>query len=434
MGRSLGLAAYLSISSTLELPARWILRSRTARGKEDPLRGQERFGRTGVPRPDGQLVWLHSASVGEVISILRVVEVMGQHRPDLRFLITTGTLTSAQLLQRRMPERTIHQYIPYDYTKAVNGFLDHWRPSVGIWTESELWPVLIYETHRRQIPLLFVNARMSRKSYRRWRWLPGISASLLRRFDLALVQDEYTGRYLNRLGLPADRLEVTNSIKMGAATLPVDEDAAAEFSKARGDRPVWLAASTHEGEEEIAGKAHATLEARYQDMLLIIVPRHPERGPDVAERLTRAGFRVSLRSAGGLPGKRDQIYVADTLGELGLWYRISPVSFVGGSLVQSGGHNPYEPALLESAIVHGPHVSNFQTDFRKLEDAGAARRIASDSELAEAIDACLDLEVASRMTKAALGLCAGGDAIVDKAVAAILDRLPSGASKMDEAT
>ena len=229
MGNSLGLAVYLVVSSKLEPLARRILRRRISAGKEDPERSGERIGQPGVPRPEGEIIWMHSASIGEVVSILRVIEVIGKLRPDLRFLITTGTLSSAKLLLWRMPSRTIHQFLPYDVRSAVEGFLDHWRPSLGIWTESELWPALICETHRRSIPLLFVNARMSKRSYRRWRWIPGFSASLLRRFCAALVQDSETGRYLQRLGLPGSRIEVTGSLKMGAGMLPHDCGEEASF-------------------------------------------------------------------------------------------------------------------------------------------------------------------------------------------------------------
>ena len=424
MGYSLGLAAYLAVSSRLEPQARNVLEKRVARGKEDPDRSEERFGRPGMPRPEGTIIWMHAASVGEVISILRVVESIGRLRPEVQFLITTGTLSSARLLQQRMPSRTVHQYLPYDVRSAVEGFLDYWRPSVGVWTESELWPALICETHRRDIPLLFVNARMSNRSYRRWRWIPGFAASLLRRFDTALVQDLETGRYLRRLGLPENRIEVTGSLKMGAGMLPSDGQAESAFAEAGHGRPVWLAASTHPGEEEIVGGAHSLLQEKIKDMLLIIVPRHPERGEEVGRKLSEMGFRVCRRSIGGLPKDDDQIYVADTLGELGLWYRTAPVSFVGGSMVPSGGHNPYEPAMLESAIIHGPHVSNFLQDFGRFESAGATIRVSSVRELAEAVTAVQDPLLAKRMTKAALEVCAGGDAIIDKAVAAILARIP----------
>ena len=432
MGNSLGLAVYLAVSSRLEPLARRILRRRISAGKEDPERSEERIGQPGVPRPEGDIIWMHSASIGEVVSILRVVEVIGKLRPDLRFLITTGTLSSAELLLRRMPRRSIHQFLPYDVRSAVEGFLDHWRPSLGIWTESELQPALICETHRRRIPLLFVNARMSKRSYRRWRWIPGFSASLLRRFCAALVQDSETGRYLQRLGLPGSRIEVTGSLKMGAGMLPHDGRAETEFVEACGNRRIWLAASTHSGEEEIVADAHALLEERQEGTLLIVVPRHPERGREVAGMLSARGFRVRRRSTGELPRADDQIYVADTLGELGLWYRVAPVSFVGGSLVKSGGHNPYEPALLESAIVHGPHLFNFAQDFGRLESAGATIRVTSARELADAVDRAGDPDLTERMTRAALGVCADGDAIVNRAVDAILARLPPKAGS-DEA-
>ena len=426
MGHSLGLAAYLAVSARADHRARKVLHRRLARGKEDQGRSEERLGVPGKPRPPGRMVWFHSASVGEVISVLRVVEEIARLRADIGFLITTGTLSSAELLQTRMPERTLHQYVPYDTRSAVEKFLDYWKPSIGIWTESELWPTLICESHRRQIPLLFVNARMSEKSYRRWRWIPGFAASLLRRFNGALCQDNRTGRYLRRLGLPAERIDVTGSLKRGAGALPCNPDDHDSFLRAVDGRTTWLAASTHEGEEELVGQAHSLLEQRHQGILLVLVPRHPERGQGIGDRLTSLGYRVRLRSKGDLPASGDQIYVADTFGELGLWYRVAPVSFVGGSMVESGGHNPYEPALLESVILHGPHVGNFAQDFAKFSTAGAARQVETPADLANAVDDMLDPDLARKMTGAALSVCSGGEAIVQLVAERILARIPAG--------
>ncbi len=433
MGHSLGLAAYLAVSSRADRRARSVLRQRLARGKEDHSRSEERLGVPGKPRPPGMMVWIHSASVGEVISVLKVVEEIARLRGDIGFLITTGTLSSAELLQTRMPERTLHQFIPYDTRNAVEKFLDYWKPSIGIWTESELWPTLICESHRRRIPLLFVNARMSEKSYRRWRWIPGFAASLLRRFDGALCQDSRTGRYLHRLGLPAARIDVTGSLKRGAGALPCNPRDRDSFVRAVAGRKLWLAASTHDGEEELVGQAHSLLEQRHEGMLLVLVPRHPERGREIGDRLTSLGYRVRLRSEGELPAEGDQIHVADTFGELGLWYRVAPVSFVGGSMVESGGHNPYEPALLESVILHGPHVGNFAQDFARFSSAGAARQVETPAGLADAVDEMLDPDAARRMTSAALTICSGGEAIVQQVAERILVLIPAGSATHEAA-
>ena len=223
MNSSPGLSAYLAVSARSVWLARLLQQRRLGLGKEDESRKDERFGRAGVRRPRGRLAWFHSASVGEAVSILELVRHLGSRRSDLSFLMTTGTLASAEILKSRMPPRTVHQFVPYDVLPAVAEFLEHWRPDVGIWTESEFWPALICESHRRRVPLLCINARMSAESFRRWRWVPAIAKSLLNRFETALVQDDRTAAKLQRLGLAESRMEVVGSLKRGAADLPYDE-------------------------------------------------------------------------------------------------------------------------------------------------------------------------------------------------------------------
>ncbi|MCY3879139.1 MAG: 3-deoxy-D-manno-octulosonic acid transferase [Rhodobacteraceae bacterium] len=424
MGRSLGLAAYLTLSARLLWLARWIFRRRLKTGKEDGDRIGERFGRSGTERPPGRLVWFHAASIGEVVSLLELVRQLGERRQDLSFLMTTGTLTSAEILKSRMPARAIHQFVPYDVLPAVSGFLDHWRPDLGIWTESELWPTLICETHRRNIPLLYINARMSSGSFRRWLWLPAFAGSILNRFAQALVQDEETAARLKKLGLEPQRMRVLGSLKRGSAELPCDERARRRFEEAAAGRGLWLAASTHDGEEELIAAAQRELLRRAAELLCVIVPRHPERGPQIAEQLRGLGHKVSLRSVGGLPQPDDQFYIADTLGELGLWYRVATVSFLGGSLVEAGGHNPTEPALLASAILHGPHVTNFATEFNEMTEAGASMRIETPVELARAVEYALLPDHNARLTEAAARVTEGGKQVTGQVASVILGHLP----------
>ena len=423
MNGSVGLAAYLALSARSEWLARRVLRRRLSAGKEDASRIGERFGRSTIDRPEGQLVWFHSASVGEVVSLLALVRHLGEIRPDLTFLLTTGTVTSARILRTQIPPRTVHQFVPYDVLPAVKGFLDHWRPDVGIWTESELWPALICETHRRRVPLLYINARMSAGSFRRWRRLPAFARSILNRFEHALVQDDKTASQLRQLGLAEKRMEVLGSLKRDAAVLPCDEESRRQFVRALQGRRVWLAASTHEGEENHAAAAHLDLVHNDGGCLLIVVPRHPERGKRIARELRSNGFRVSLRSEAALPRLSDQIYIADTMGELGIWYRVAPVSFVGGSLVAAGGHNPYEPARLGCAIVHGPHVANFATEFGELADAGASVRVDAPEALAAAVRYALQPENAARLAAGASQVHAGGNHVTERAATVILEHL-----------
>ncbi len=424
METSFGLSAYLAVSARSERIARWVQRRRLKIGKEDAERSEERFGKAGFARPEGRLAWFHSASVGEVLSLLTLVEVLGKERPDLSFLMTTGTVTSAEIFNTRIPPRALHQFVPFDVLPSVVSFLDHWKPDIAIWTESELWPAMICETHRREVPLLYINARMSRRSFRRWRWVPSIARSILNRFDHAIIQDEQTASRLRGLGLEGGQMETLGSLKRDAADLPCNDKDRVEFLQAVGERPVWLAASTHEGEEDIVGRAQLQLMDAFPELLLIVVPRHRERGQAIRNWLSTNGISVALRSADELPGPAHNVYVADTLGELGLWYRVASISFVGGSLVKIGGHNPFEPARLRSVILHGPHVANFASEFGELAKAGAALQVEDADQLATAVGKALTTDNTDLLMKAAEIASLGGKRVTKRVASVILQRLP----------
>ena len=329
-----------------------LLRQRAARGKEDPARLGERLGRTQTPRPDGRLVWIHGASVGESLSALPLVERL--QADGAHVLITSGTVTSAVLLRKRLPPGALHQFVPLDTPGAVARFLDHWRPDIGLLVESDLWPNLILAAARRGVRLALVNARISARSAERWRLARDSSAVLLGAFDLVLAQDEEIADRFRALG--AKDVRVVGSLKADAPPLPVDEAALAALRAEIGARPVLLAAQTHPGEDETLLPAHDQLRQRYPDLLTILVPRHPERGPDI---VMLCGTRTAARrGAGERITPETQVYIADTLGELGLFYRLAPFCFLGGTLVPLGGHNPLEPAALSCAVLAGPHTAS----------------------------------------------------------------------------
>jgi len=424
MGRSIGLWIYLAFSERATRLAERKLQERLAKGKEDHARLQERFGTASVPRPDGTLAWFHAASVGESLSILELVRRLLDQRPDIHVLVTTGTVTSAAMMAERLPERAIHQFAPLDVRPFIRKFLDHWRPDLAIWTENELWPAMIYETGRTNIPMLLINARISRKSARGWRWFPGSARSLLRRFDFVLAQDDETARNLRRLGLPARKVAVAGTLKEGSAALPCDESERVLLASALSGRPVWLAASTHPGEEELVTRAHRHAARAAQRLLLIIAPRHPERGPEIAEMLRKDGWKIAVRSQGEIPDATTEIYLADTLGEMGLWYRLAPVTFLGGSLVEIGGHNPFEPAALGSAIIHGPHVFKVEDIFNRLAAAGATVKVNSAEELGRMVVQVLSPEKAAAMAHAAWEVSSAGAEVTDRALMLLADHLP----------
>ncbi|MSO81050.1 MAG: 3-deoxy-D-manno-octulosonic acid transferase [Alphaproteobacteria bacterium] len=377
---------------------RHVLRWRLARGKEDGARLGERAGIAGLSRPEGKLVWLHAASVGEVLSVLPMAGRILDERPGLHLLVTTGTVTAAGLLAERLPPRALHQYAPVDRAAWVGRFLDHWRPDAAIRVESELWPNALCLLRRRGIPSVLLNARMTGASARNWRrWAPGAMADLLGAFRFVLAQDEITAARYRALG--ARDVRVPGNLKLAAPPLPADPLAFARLAMALDGRPRWLAASTHPREEESALAVHRALASRHPGLVTLVVPRHPPRGVTIVSGLAAAGLRVVRRADGALPGRSDDIYIADTIGELGLFYRAARIAFVGGSLVPHGGHNPFEPAQLGCAVLHGPHMDNFPVIVPELEDAGAARRVADGAALTDAVGALL----ASPGTVAAMG-------------------------------
>jgi 3-deoxy-D-manno-octulosonic-acid transferase len=376
------------------------LRRRAERGKEDRLRWRERLGAASLARPDGPLLWLHAASVGESRSTLPLIEALLAERSALQVLVTTGTVTSAMLMCELLPARARHQFAPVDRPQAWRGFMAHWRPQLGLLVESELWPNLILEARARDLPLALINGRMSEGSYRRWARLPASAAELLGGFALCLAQSDADRARLAALG--AKQVLTAGNLKYAGSPLPTDPAALAGLTAAIGERPVWLAASTHPGEETKVLEAHRRLTASLPDLLTMIAPRDPGRGGALAQSMRQMGFAVVRRSGGESPSDGCAIYLADTLGELGLWYRLAWIALVGGSLVPHGGQNPLEPARLGCPMLLGPHHQNFAEIGQQLVQAGAARRVVNDADLLATLRALLP-DRASRARMAAAG-------------------------------
>jgi 3-deoxy-D-manno-octulosonic-acid transferase len=362
-----------------------LLSFRRASGKEDAARLAERRGYASRPRPDGPLVWLHGASVGEALSLLPLIERLSQ--AGQATLITTGTVTSARLLAERLPAGALHQYAPLDAPQFMRRFVKHWRPDVALIAESELWPNMILEASAAGTPIILVNARLSERSYLRWKErLPNFIAAILSRIDLALAQSKLDATRYSLLG--ARRVEVAGNLKYDAPAPPADRQELAILSGRIAGRRVWIAASTHDGEETIVAEAHRLLAERFPELLTLIAPRHPSRGPEIAAMLKSLGLTTALRSEGAQPGA-EAVYICDTMGELGLFYRLAGVVFLGKSLVEEtgGGQNPIEPAKLASAILHGPYVANFADVYALLDSATGAAPIRDAPALAEALAA-----------------------------------------------
>lgn len=394
-------------ASTLAAPLvhAW-LAHRRRRGKEDAARFGERLGRASVPRPAGRLVWMHGASVGEGLSLLPLVARLRAARPALHVLVTTGTVASARLLRQRLPDGVLHQFVPVDRPGPVRRFTGHWRPDLAVWVESELWPNLVLETAARGVPMLLVNARMSERSAARWRKMPRLARPLLDSFACILAQTEADAARFRALG--ARRVVVRGNLKHDAPPLPADANAVATLRRAVAGRRLWVAASTHDGEEAMVAEAHLSLRATFPDLLALVAPRHPERGNEVARLFRRRGLATARRARNEAITSETAVYLADTLGELGLVYRLGEVAFVGGSLVPRGGHNPLEPARLDCAIVTGPWMENFAEARAALGDAGAVVQADGAAALAGAVGALLEDGAARRRGRIAAAAVAEG--------------------------
>ena len=361
---------------------------------------------------------MHAASVGESLSLLPLIAAIGERWPNLVPLVTTGTPTSAALMAQRLPPSAIHQYMPVDVPAAVERFLLHWQPNLALWIESELWPNALLRLRLRNIPAVLVNARMSDRSFRRWQRLTPVAAAILRTFRAVLAQSEDEATRYRALG--ARGVSVAGNLKAAAPPLPDDAAARSQLQAEFGSRPRWLAASTHEGEEAMAARVHRALAGSVPDLLTVVVPRHPARGPTIAAQLAAAGLTVALRSRGDGVTPRTSVYVADTLGELGTFYRLSPVVFLGGSLVPHGGHNPLEPARVGAAIVVGPHVHNFRELVDQLVAAGGLVPVATEDGLTKAVSELLrEPGQARRLGANALGYAEAQAAVLPQVVAAL---------------
>jgi 3-deoxy-D-manno-octulosonic-acid transferase len=364
------LRVYRSLSSAAAplIPA--VIRQRLKHGKEDPERIGERRGLSRDVRPVGPLVWIHGASVGEVLAVASLIERL--RALNLRILLTSGTVTSAAIVARRFPPDIIHQYVPYDSPRFVARFLDHWRPSLALFIESDLWPNLILSSAARRLPMVLINGRMSPRSFPRWRRVSATISALLGRFDICLAQSRVDAERFSALGCA--NVVTTGNLKLDVPAPPADAQKLERLMLATRGRPVIVAASTHPGEEEILLQAHRTLSGFFPGLLTVIVPRHPDRGPAIALTVATSGLAGALRSRDELPKAATEVYIADTLGELGLFYRLAPIVFMGGSLVRHGGQNPIEAIKLGAATVHGPHVFNFADVYEALDSSGGARR------------------------------------------------------------
>ena len=380
--------AYRGASRALGPVLPLLLKRRAAQGKEDPSRKDERIGIAALPRPEGPLVWMHGASVGECTMLLPLITQIKRDRPDIFILVTSATLTAAKLLAERLPEHCAHQYVPLDHPKYAQRFINHWKPDVAIWAESEIWPNLITAAKDSGAKLALLNARMSAKTLEGWTKRKKSAAVIFSQFDLILAADEMTGNSLSWL-LDQD-ISISGNLKNAAPPLPVDKTELKAFKKALARRTIWCAASTHSGEDEIMLTAHKAVLKTNKRALLILAPRHPERSGEITALINEMGLTFAARSKGEMPSRETQVYLMDSIGDMGLAYRLSKLTFVCGStLAGLSGHNPLEPARLGSAVMTGAHIASFAESYMSMFKYGAAKRVMSPDAIATEVSALL---------------------------------------------
>lgn len=371
---------------------------RARRGKEDRARRYERYGYPSTERPTGPLVWFHAASVGESMAVLALIERVHAH--GVHAVMTTGTVTSAKVVAKRLPRGAFHQYVPLDLEQAVNRFLDHWKPDLAVFTESEIWPTCIERLRHRRIPHVLVNARMSDKSYARWKNAPQVASALFESFSHVIAQSSLDAERYRKLG--ARPVVVSGNLKVDTKELPYDE---AELRRVAGHltgRHAFIAASTHRGEEQILLDVFKRLKPAFPQLLLILVPRHPERGDEIEALAQGLSLDVARRSRKEAIRAITDVYLGDTIGEMGLYLRMAPIVYMGRSLAGYGGQNPLEPAAIGNAILSGKHVTNFRDSYRSLLSRKAVRLVEDGDMLAANLEFLLsNPDECERMIQAA---------------------------------
>ena len=359
------------------------IEKRKKMGKEDVKRFNERVGRPTKPRPDGRLIWLHGASVGESISMLPLINRLLEIYPDAHVMVTTGTTTSAEVMAKRLPERAFHQYLPIDNPVFAARFVRHWQPTIALWFESEFWPAMLSTIKRRNIPLILINGRISNKSFKRWQQFDFVIKELLDCFTACLGQSEEDAYRLRALG--AKDAMCLGNLKYAGLPIPVDEEKKKEIQDEIGERPVWLASSTHSDEEVKIGRHLKDLLAKHSGLLTIIAPRHPNRGVEIKNALReKYQLNVALRSA-----NETEVYIADTIGEMGIWYELCPIVFIGGSLIPHGGQNFMEPSRCRDAVIVGPHMHNFTDAMNRAKRADGIIQVDETVDLIDMVDQLL---------------------------------------------
>ncbi|MDE0532126.1 MAG: 3-deoxy-D-manno-octulosonic acid transferase [Albidovulum sp.] len=409
MRNSRWLALYLNLTRFAAPVARIQIRRRLRRGKEDPTRYIEKLGSPSLHRPKGLLAWMHGVGVGELLALTSLARAMQEEIPELEILFTSVSLSSADAISRSMPPRSRHQFLPADCPEFVHGFLEHWRPDIAVCSERDIWPRLTIESKAHGIPLALVNGRMNSYSFRSKMRVRSAYRELYEMFDVVEAQDEGTARRLLALGASKKSLRVAGTLKSGGWPLFDLPEERRRFERLLAHRRVWIAASTHDEDEIVVAEAHRRILGRCPETFLAIIPRDISRCEAIARELERHSISCQVLVGGAVPEEiRSQACVVDAYGQLGIWYRLAASAFIGGSIAKIGGHNPYEAARLDCAILHGPNTENFSADYEAFDECGAARLIRNAHDLAEAV---LDPDLRKLAMKAKAVANRGDDAL-----------------------
>lgn len=391
---------------------------RKIKGKEDLNRFGERLGICEKNRPLGKLIWIHGSSVGETLSVLPLIKKIQETYPNLNIMVTSGTVTSAGLMAKRLSGTAFHQYVPIDCPKEVERFVEHWSPDAVFWIESEFWPNLLNAIHRRNIPLILINGRISDRSFNRWKKYSKVSKQVQSLFTKSFGQTKEDARRLSVLG--ANETDCVGNIKFAGGELPVDGDDLSKMIHEIGNRPVWVAASTHSGEEEQVAEAHLSVLKQHENALLVLAPRHPKRSKEIENIFRQAGLVVAVRSRGEKVTESVNVYIADTIGEMGLVYRLGSVAFVGGSLIEFGGQNIIEPARLKKAVISGKYVMNFREIVSMAKEEDALIEVENAEQLGEQVKMLFaDEEVLNSKQENALKFALAQEGVLDKLIDAV---------------
>ena len=383
LGR-IGLAIYQGATALITPLLPWHLKRRQSSGKEHPKRWREKFGQASKPRPEGQVIWINAVGLGEVMALRGLIAALQAAQPELNFLVTSSTLASAETFEKNLPPRTLHQFLPLDTPLYTKRFLDHWQPNLALWSEQDIWPGIVTQAARRRIPQALINLRMAPASFRRKRMARLLFRALYQKFDLISAQDAQSAAAVTDLSQRQD-IQIGGSLKPHCPPLAYKASAQQEFLEQVGQRPIWLAASCHAADEDIALQVQRQLVEEGGSQLLILAPRFPDRRDEILAKL--AGLPHAQRSRGETPNAQTQVYLADTFSEMGLWYACSAHALIGGSFCDVEGHNPWEALQLGCAVMHGPRIANFAADYAALNAAQAARATPRAEDLYAALQA-----------------------------------------------